>query len=100
MEIPSFSKKETALNSAADMISGGGSNVLQPSGGLSESNPTASAASKMEAAGAPIATMEGHDDADLKLDGGDVTKAGKGVTSPPSCTRLVSRLVPLPYWEV
>jgi len=88
MEIPSFSKKETALNSAADMISGGGSNVLQPSGGLSESNPTASAASKMEAAGAPIATMEGHDDADLKLDGGDVTKAGKGVTSPPSCTRL------------
>ena len=90
MEIPSFSKKETALNSASDMISGG-SNVLQPSGGLSESNPTASAASKMEAAGAPIATMEGHDDADLKLDGGDVTKAGKGVTSPPSCTRLVSQ---------
>ena len=91
MEIPSFSKKETALNSAADMISGGGSNVLQPSGGLSESNPTASVASKMEAHGAPIATMEGHDDADLKLDGGDVTKAGKGVTSPPSCTRLVSQ---------
>lgn len=90
MEIPSFSKKETALNSATDMISGGGpgSNVSQPSGGLSESNPAASAASKMEAAGAPIATMEGHDDADLKLDGGDVTKAGKGVTSPPSCTRL------------
>ena len=91
MEIPSFSKKETALNSATDMISGGGSNVSQPSGGLSESNQTASAASKMEAAGAPIATMEGHDDADLKLDGGDVTKAGKGVTSPPSCTRLVSQ---------
>ena len=86
MEIPSFSKKETALNSATDMISGGG-----PSSGLSESNPAASAASKTEAAGAPIATMEGHDDADLKLDGGDVTKAGKGVTSPPSCTRLVSQ---------
>ena len=33
--------------------------------------------------------MEGHEDdnADLKLDGGDVTKTGK-VTSPPSCTRL------------
>ena len=81
--VDTFSKKETAIDA---MITGGSG-----PGEMSDSNlATASSASNSTAAGAPIATMEGHEDdnADLKLDGGDVTKTGK-VTSPPSCTRLV-----------
>ena len=69
-----LAKKETAV----DMI-------LQPQQpsqvAMSESSDTTAAA-----VAAPIATIEGHDDTDLKLDGGEVTK--NKVTSPPSCTRL------------
>ena len=60
--------------------------ILQPQQpsqvAMSESSDTTASA----AAAAPIATIEGHDDTDLKLDGGEVTK--NKVTSPPSCTRL------------
>lgn len=67
-------KRETAI----DMIVPNTQQQPQPqaASGMSESSDTT----------APIATIEGHDDTDLKIDGGDVTK--NVVTSPPSCTRL------------
>ena len=88
-------KRETAI----DMIP---NQQPQAASGMSESSDTAVAASATSSrhrdidasstTAAPIATIEGHDDADLKItvDGGDVatTTKGKVVTSPPSCTRL------------
>ena len=66
--------------------------ILQPQHpsqvAMSESSDTTAttAVATAAAVAAPIATIEGHDDTDLKLDGGEVTK--NKVTSPPSCTRL------------
>ena len=76
-----LAKKETAV----DMIL---QNPKQQSSqvAMSESSDTTATTAASVSSTAPIATIEGHDDTDLKLDGGEVTK--NKVTSPPSCTRL------------
>ena len=91
-------KRETAIDSHHQQQQ----QQPQAASGMSESSDTAAVAKRRSSrdidassssstnTAAPIATIEGHDDADLKItvDGGDVTTKGKVVTSPPSCTRL------------